>query len=42
MSIQIDIPLLLWLVFILLGYGACAAGIRSVWRRDQLVRGGRP
>jgi len=42
MSIQIDIQLFLWLVFILVGYGACAAGIRQVLRRDQIVRGMRP
>lgn len=42
MTIHVNIPFCLWLVFILLGYGACAAGIRQVLRRGQMVRGSRP
>lgn len=38
MSIQIDIPLLLWLLFILVGYGACFAGIRQLRSKPRSVR----
>lgn len=41
-TIPSDILLHLWLAFILVGYGSCTAGIRSVLRRDPIARGGRP
>lgn len=39
MIIQIDTPLLLWLVFLVFGYAACGTGIYKLIRRDRIARG---
>lgn len=38
MTIHVDIPFFLWLIFILFGYGACFAGIRRLLSKPRSVR----